>query len=622
MNEMISTTMHLEPQGDQTCPKRILIIDDETLIRRSLADYLEESGYITVTARDGSQGLDKARQEPFHVVLVDLRMPHVDGLKVVATLKTEQPELPVVVISGTGVLSDAVEAMRRGAWDYITKPIQDMDEIVVVIERVLDTARLRAERDRYQNELEQLNRSLEAEVARQTRDLRQHNRELMALNRVSQAISGVLDLDAMLDRAVSAAIAALDADGGDVRLLNPSTAKLVIAAIRGFPESYEQIAASIPLGQGFLGQVAQHGRPLSGSVDDLFNDPWLIPLKEISDFCSYLCVPLRTGDEILGTLGVAKRMPHQFPDREIELLMSIGNQIGVAIARAQHAADLKQANVELERANAELRRLDTLREQFIQNVAHELRTPLGLVRGYVEMLNQEDLSAEERKMAFGVVSRRVEALVELVQSITTLQDLDSQPLRMEKISPSDLVSTAIQMVGQRAGGANINICTHYPSDTDCFPGDFARLAQALHQLLDNACKFSPDRTTITVTVQQTQDAMLISVADQGIGIPFEEHHRIFDRFYQIDGSTTRRYGGTGLGLAVAKEIVEAHGGRISLQSAPNQGSVFTISLPLTGHVAFTPPSWKSFDLAHPAPLAIDETKSCGPNRNTGNKGPT
>jgi signal transduction histidine kinase/DNA-binding response OmpR family regulator len=569
---------------------RVLIIDDEPLIRRALADYLTECGFETVTAADGAEGLAQVRAEQFHVVLVDLRMPHVDGLEVIATLKAEQPELPLVVVSGTGVLNDVIEAMRRGAWDYITKPVQDMDEIMVVVERVLEKARLRAERDRYQSELEQLNRSLEDEVARQTRDLRTQNRELVALNRVSYAISDPLDLDTMLNRAIAAAVAAVEADGGAVRLLNPATSQLVIAAARGLPASYFKSAQNIPLGEGIIGQVAQSGHPRPGH--NLADDPWLSSLSRrdtlqstAEGFRSYLCVPLRTGEEIVGTLGVLSRAKRDFAAREVELLAIIGNQIGVAVTRAQYAADLERTNAQLERANTELRHLDTLREQFIQNVAHELRTPLALVRGHVEMLAQGDLDPEEQQMALNVASRRVQTLVELVESITVLQDLGSQSLRIEPVAPAELLQTAMRMVWQQATSSSIKLRSVCPPDLSPFPGDFTRLTQTLHQLLGNACKFSPEGSTVTVTARTTPagDGMLISVADQGIGIPPEEHTRIFERFYQVDGSTTRRYGGTGLGLAIVKEIVEAHGGTIDINSdgIPGRGSTFTVILPIS-----------------------------------------
>ena len=549
---------------------RVLIIDDESLIRRAVADYLAECGYETVTAADGAEGLARVRAEQFDAVLVDLRMPRVDGLEVIATLHAEQPDVPVVVVSGTGILGDVIEAMRRGAWDYIIKPVRDIDEITVVVDRVMEKADLISERDQYQGQLERLNRSLEAEVARQIDDLQLQNRELTALNRVSYAISGTLSVDAMLNRALDAAIAAVRADSGTVWLLNPAIEQLVIAAARGLPDDYRASSQAVQLGEGIIGRVAQNGRPHTGY--DFGDDPSLAVWGEKSGFRSCLCVPLRTGDATVGTLGVATQVKREFDGREVELLASIGNQIGVAVTRAQFAADLQKAN-------SELRRLDTLREQFIQNVAHELRTPLALVHGYVEMLVQEDLGHDESQMALGVISRRVKALVGLVESVTTLQDLDSEPLRMEPVVPSELIGTACQMTSQRASMAGVELRNVCPLDLPTLSGDFVRLAQALHQLLDNACKFSSTDGTVAVNAERAQGGTVISVADQGIGIPDEAQAYIFDRFYQVDGSTTRRYGGTGLGLAITKEIVEAHGGRITVESTPGEGSVFSVWLP-------------------------------------------
>jgi signal transduction histidine kinase/DNA-binding response OmpR family regulator len=566
--------------------RRVLIVDDESIIRRAMADYLADCGYETVTAGDGAEGLAKAQSEKFDIVLVDLRMPRMDGLEVISTLKNAQPELPIVVVSGTGVLTDAIEAMRQGAWDYLTKPIQDIEEIRVTVERVIERAQLLAERDRYQCELEDLNRSLEVEVARQTRDLRMQNRELAALNSVSYAISDPLDLDTMLGRAIAAAVDAVQADGGVVRLLNPAINQLVVAAALGFSESYLASAQAIQLGQGIIGQVAQSGRPYAGA--NFADDDWLSSLRN-EGFLSFICVPLRAGDSaaekhpIVGTLGAMTRTERDFSAHDVDLLTTIGNQIGVAVARAQYASDLRTTNIQLEQANVELRQLDELREQFIQNVAHELRTPLALVRGYVEMLAQGGLDPEEQRVALEVTSRRVETLVELVEAITTLQDLGAaRPMRVETVSPAELTKTACQMTMQRAATAGIDLRCDCAEDTRSIPGDFTRLSQALHQLLDNACKFSPEDTVVTVAVWVDSDegVMCISVTDQGIGIPPEEHERIFERFYQVDGGLTRRYGGTGLGLALVKEVVEAHRGRITVESEVGEGSTFTMYLPL------------------------------------------
>ncbi len=549
--------------------KKILIVDDETLIRRSLADYLEECGYATVMASDGTQGLQAARKQKFDAVLVDLRMPHVDGLEVIATLKEEQPELPVVVVSGTGVLNDAVEAMRRGAWDYVTKPIQDLTEIAVVVDRVLERARLVAERDQYQRDLERLNRSLEAEVARQTQDLRTQNRELAALNSIAYAISNSIEIETMLTRAMRAAISALEADGAIARLLNPTTRQLLVTATASPIDLTAAATRPIPFGHGIAGQVAQTGHIYVGP-------PPAAPPGDVSQATdSYICVPLRAGDEVVGTLEIWTHSNRSFVQREVELISVIGNQIGVAVTRIRYAADLQQANIEL-------RRLDTLREQFIQNVAHELRTPLGLVSGYIEMLVHGGLGAEEQQMALDVAWRRVQALVKIVESITTLQDLGSQSLQVASVGPNALVNTALKMSQQRASSAGIELYNRCPTTLPSVSGDFTRLVQALHQIIDNACKFSEQGTVVTVDAQTNGENLSIVIVDQGLGIPPEEHEHIFERFYQVDGSTSRRFGGTGLGLAIAKEIVKAHGGtiRVDSEGVAGRGSTFTVNLPI------------------------------------------
>ena len=352
-------------------PLRVLIIDDEPLIRRALADYLTECGYETVTASDGANGLAQARSGAFHVVLADLRMPRVDGLKVVTTLKAENPDLPVIVVSGTGVLRDVVEAIRQGAWDYVTKPIQDMGEIAVVIERVLERARLMTERDRYQHELEQLNRSLEAEVARQIGDLQVQNRKLTALNQLSEAISAPLDLDTMLDHALAAAIVAIEADGGIVRLLDTATDQLNIKAARGLLADDLTSVQTVQLGQGIIGQIAQTGQTLTHK--DFPDDPWLAFLQQ-KNFHTYIGVPLRAGEEtaqkqaIVGTLGIITQAKRDFESHEIELLTTIGNQIGVAVARAQSATDLKQVNEQLQQLLAQIQEQAQRVQQIVDTV--------------------------------------------------------------------------------------------------------------------------------------------------------------------------------------------------------------------------------------------------------------
>ena len=140
--------------------KRILVIEDDPVVRFNMLSYLEDSGFAVIEADSGNDGIDAAREGAPDLVLCDLRMPGMDGLKVLETLRAEQPDLPVVVVSGTGVLSDAVEALRKGAWDFVTKPIQDMAVLEHAIGTALEKARLIRDNRRFQTELEHANRLL------------------------------------------------------------------------------------------------------------------------------------------------------------------------------------------------------------------------------------------------------------------------------------------------------------------------------------------------------------------------------------------------------------------------------------------------------------------------------
>ena len=154
----------------ETTPARILVIEDDPLVRFNLLCFLEDCGFAVSQADNGDAGVILARESAPDLVLCDLRMPGLDGLEVLRTLHLEQPDLPLVAVSGTGVLGDAVDALRQGAWDFITKPIEDMGVLEHAIGRTLGQARLLQENHRYQSELEQANRLLRDHVGRFEQD--------------------------------------------------------------------------------------------------------------------------------------------------------------------------------------------------------------------------------------------------------------------------------------------------------------------------------------------------------------------------------------------------------------------------------------------------------------------
>jgi CheY-like chemotaxis protein len=231
--------------------------------------------------------------------------------------------------------------------------------------------------------------------------------------------------------------------------------------------------------------------------------------------------------------------------------------------------------------------LDALRAMFIQNVSHEFRTPLGIIQGYAELLHDGDLGelAPEQKRAMFVIVNRAYELRKMVERIGTLLQTESQA---NVTMPLTLTEVATQVVEDRrvdAAQAGLEIEFHLEPDLPLVSGDPYQLQQAVECLVENAIKFTPSDGRIEVAVYtegtgpEEPDWVCLAVTDTGIGIPEQELGRIFRGFYQVDGSTTRQYGGLGLGLTVARAVVEEHNGCIEVESKPGQGSCFVVKIP-------------------------------------------
>jgi signal transduction histidine kinase len=258
----------------------------------------------------------------------------------------------------------------------------------------------------------------------------------------------------------------------------------------------------------------------------------------------------------------------------------IARQAAIAIENASLFSDIQLHARRLERAYSELEELDERKTQFIQNVSHELRTPFTLVKGYVELLLDEEFGTlnDSQKEALEAIDEKAEGLIELVNNIVTIQSVDAGSLNLHEFDMCTLLSSVLENARAHTPDARIQSDCH--RDLPLVSADSTLVGQALKHLLDNAIKFSPDGGVITLHARPKDGMLYVEVADQGVGIPSQALPYIFDRFYQVDGSTTRRFGGAGLGLAIVKQTIEAHGGQVGVRSIEGQGSTFYFTLPL------------------------------------------
>ena len=352
---------------------------------------------------------------------------------------------------------------------------------------------------------------------------------------------------------------------------------------RGVPPVSQRIR-----GSGVTRHVLDSGRP--AVVDMIADDGSMTPPLRRPDgeliganpalvaagIRSFAALPIQAKGKTLGILFVHSRQPYAF-HAQVPLLTTFANQAAAALENAHLYEEVVAANADLEEA---LR----LREELVQNVSHELRTPLALIRGYAELMLSGALGSmtPEQEKALQVMVRRSQDLVSMVNDLLMLKAPHAGLSRREAFDLGDLISETVQELKLEAEEAHIVFKLDFSEDTPMVNGNRESLSRVVSNLLGNAIKFSPDGGTVTVRLRPySKDEVLLSVSDTGIGIPPDKLERIFERFYQVDGSTTRKFGGAGIGLALVKEIVAGHGGRVWAESegVPGKGSTFFVVLP-------------------------------------------
>jgi GAF domain-containing protein/two-component sensor histidine kinase len=416
------------------------------------------------------------------------------------------------------------------------------------------------------------------EKARLHRETQQRLDEVTALYSFAQQLSTSLDMKQVVDSIVHSLKQVLRCRSVNIWLVNPETQVLEIHVATGMQAKWEQ-EAKLKWGEGIAGQVAATAKPMyvpdTHQVEFVFFD---------SAVRSLLCIPLIVHERVVGTLAVDKDVPDGFTPDDERLLTIAAAQAAVAIENARLYQELKERAARLEQAYAELQALDRLKDELVQNVSHELRTPLTFIKGYVDLLRDGEMGPlnDQQRESLEIVAYKTGAITRLVSDILFLQQIERESLQLSDLDLVEVARRALHAIEPSAMIGGITLQVIAPSQLPLVRADFDRMNQVFDNLVGNAIKFSPDGGKVTVRMQEAGNMVEISVSDTGIGIPAEQQARIFERFYQVDGSATRKFGGAGLGLAIVKRIVEAHGGRIRVNSQVGRGSTFSFTLPQAG----------------------------------------
>lgn len=286
-----------------------------------------------------------------------------------------------------------------------------------------------------------------------------------------------------------------------------------------------------------------------------------------------MAIPLSLKDGAIGVIEL-ERAERAYGDGEERIAVALANHVALAISNLQLAEHAREV--------AALRKIDRLKTELLSTVSHELRTPLGSIKGYATTLLEHDnrLSRAETREFLEIIDSESDRLDELIRNLLDMSRLEAGVLKMDRepTQMADVVRASAQRVQRLTERHKILMSWACDQLVECDP---RRVAQVVNNLLENAVKYSPDGGEIVVGGQVHGGSLLISVADQGVGIPRSDLLRVFERFHRVGGEISRRVGGTGLGLAICKRLVEAHGGKIWAESRIGKGSTFYFTLPLS-----------------------------------------
>ena len=418
------------------------------------------------------------------------------------------------------------------------------------------------------------------ENARLINEERLRRQEAETLRDVALALSTTLDRDKVIDLILSRLQTAVPYDTASVQILHENT--LEIIGGRGFQDLSEVIGAEIDPAKPPNREVISSRSPyILKDAPETYESFKPDHLPKGTIIRSWMGVPMQVGDRVIGMITLDKREPDFYKEEHARMALAFATQAAVAIENARLYEEIKNANEELKEA---LR----LREELVQNVSHELRTPLALIRGYAELMLSGGMGSlsPEQEAAIQVMVRRSQDLSSMVDDLLTLKSPVVRSIERDEIDLKAMADETVSEMGVKAREAGIKFERRFTDKPVIVLGNRKYLQRVMNNLLDNAIKFSPDGGTVTVSLQISPESgeneAVLEVTDAGIGILPDKLEKIFDRFYQVDGSTTRRFGGAGIGLALVKEIVAAHGGRVWAESTgiPGEGSTFHVTLPI------------------------------------------
>lgn len=422
--------------------------------------------------------------------------------------------------------------------------------------------------------------SAHLETIRLTEELQKRAAELQTVATVSSTASTVLDPDTLLQSVVDMTRERFGLYHADIFLANETWQTLLMSAGSGeVGRKMIEEQHTIPMNAdvSIVARAARERKTVI--VNDVQNDPSFLSHPLLPETRSEMSIPIIVGDQLLGIFDVQSSKVNRFTDEDANIFTTLTAQVGVALQNARLYAE-QSATL------TQLRELDRLKSSFLANMSHELRTPLNSILGFADVILEEldGPLTENMTNDLRLIQKNGQHLLHLINDVLDMAKIEAgrMNLNLERFRLVELLEDVASLTSSLASERNNALFIEPDSDQAIeVHADRTRMRQVMLNLVNNAIKFT-ERGKISINAERHGQVALISVHDTGIGIPPEKLEDVFKEFTQVDTSTTRKAGGTGLGLPISRRLVEMHGGRLWAESSgiPGEGATFLVELPL------------------------------------------
>ena len=539
---------------------KILVAEDDVSTNKLLCAILKINGYEAIPAFNGEAALDIIDHQHIDLLLCDVMMPKMDGFALTQAIRDGGSMMPILMLTAKALPEDKHTGFLVGTDDYMTKP-PDKTELLLRIKALLRRARIV---DEHKITVGDVVVDMDSRTVRRGMEVQTlPPKEFELLYKLLAYPERTFTRMELLDE-----IWGIDSESDD------KTVNVHINRLRNrfydWPEFEIQTVV-------FLLLAVCTVLVLAGVDEGFFYHDGQVELGGALAFVYTVCILIAV------SMVVMIRMVFIHPlQRNIEAMKKLANgDFTVRVNHAEHGyvpREMVEFEQSFNKAAEELGGTEILRKDFINNFSHEFKTPIVSISGFADLLLEEQLPPEDQKEYLTIIRDESRRLADLATNILTLNRVESQTILTDKAAfPLDeQLRQSVLVTQQKWRQKELDF------DADLAPAEYTGseglLKEVWLNLLDNAAKFSPEGGTVAVNLRKEKSALMVSVTDQGEGMSADTQAHIFEQFYQGDTSHTTQ--GNGLGLAMVKKVLELHGGSIQVNSAPGQGSCFTVTLPI------------------------------------------